>query len=160
MISARKPIKVVLDTNVFISALLWKGIPHQLLKLIESGSLQCYATIEMLNEIEEVLRRQKFAARINELETSLDELMFGVISLIEIVKPEKKIELNKSELPVDKEDIIFLQCAISAKAQYIISGDKHLLNLTQVRGIPILQPNTFFQKYQSELVSQSSKFKE
>ena len=148
MISARKPIKVVLDTNVFISALLWRGTPHQLLKLIESGSLKCYATIEMLNEIEEVLRRQKFAAIINELETSLDELMFGVISLIEIIKPEKKIELNKSELPADKEDIIFLQCAISAKAQYIISGDKHLLNLMQVRGISILLPNTFFQKYQ------------
>jgi len=147
----KKPTKIVLDTNVSISALLWTGIPHQLLKLAEQGFVRCYATVEMLNELEEVLRRDKFANRIKKLDTSIEELMFGVINLVEIVKTDDKIKLEPYELPTDKDDIVFLQCAIAVEAHYIISGNDHLLTLENVRGSAIVLPTIFYQKFQSEL---------
>lgn len=67
MASRKRPIKVVMDTNVLISALLWEGIPHHCLELIESGTLKCYATVEILSELEGVLSRKKFEKRISEL---------------------------------------------------------------------------------------------
>ena len=143
------PVRVVLDTNVVISSLLWKGIPHEILKLVEKGIVKYYATIEMINELEEVLRRDKFSVRIAKLQTSMNEMMLGITSLVEIVKLKRLINLKPQEIPTDKDDIIFIQCAINAKAQYIISGDIHLLKLEQVRGIPILTPEKFLQKFQS-----------
>jgi len=85
-------LKVVFDTDVFISALLWKGTPHNLLIFAEKGSIHLYATFEMLGELEEVLNREKFRKRITELRTSVNELMMGVISLVEIVIPKKKVK--------------------------------------------------------------------
>ena len=152
MLSAKEPIKVVLDTNVSISAVLWTGIPHQLLKLAEQGSLKCYATIEMLNELEDVLRREKFAERIKKVDTSIEELMFGIINLVEIVKHDDRIKFEPHELPADEDDMMFIQCALFAEVHYIISSDDHILNLKNVRGIPILLPNIFYQKVQSKLL--------
>lgn len=152
MSSTAKTIHVVLDTNVFISALLWDGVPHQLLKLAEDGFLKCYACIEMLTELEEVLRRKKFIERIKELDTSIEELMFGVLQLVELVKPDIRINLKPHELPIDDDDFVFLQCALAVQTHYIISGDSHLLNLKTVRNIPIIEPNIFYQKVKSELL--------
>ena len=149
MISEVTPVKVVLDTNVVISSLLWRGIPHDILSMIEEGRIEYYATIEMLNELEEVLVREKFSTRIAKLQTSVEEIMLGLINLVNIVKLKKKINLKSRELPTDEDDIIFIQCAINAEVHYIISGDKHLLNLVKVRGIPILEPEEFVQKIRS-----------
>lgn len=54
--------------------------------------------------------------RIRRLRTSVTELMMGVISLVKIVRPEKKVKLDTTELPKDEDDVIFLRCAIEAES--------------------------------------------
>ncbi|MFQ5865370.1 MAG: putative toxin-antitoxin system toxin component, PIN family, partial [bacterium] len=101
-------VAVVMDTNVLVSALLWNGIPHEILKLVKVGKVKLFVTIEILNEIEEVLNRDKFTNRILDLRTSVEELMLGLINLVEIVKINRKIKLKPKEIPSDVDDIIFL----------------------------------------------------
>ncbi len=138
-----KSLNVVLDTNVFISAILWKGIPHKILKLIEAGKTKCYATVEMLTELEVVLGREKFTARISDLNSSIEEIFIGVLEVVEIIKAEN-IKLENDELPADEDDIMFIQCAITANANYLVSGDEHLLSLNQIRNVKIVRANQFY----------------
>lgn len=143
MPSFPEAIKVVIDTNVMISALLWEGISHRLLEHVESGMLRCYATLDMLDELAEVLRREKFAKRIAELKTSADELMLSVLQRVNLVEQATPVALPPSALLEDENDVMFLQCALLAEARYLISGDPHLLVLGQINEVTILSPSQF-----------------
>ena len=136
---------VVFDTNVFISALLWEGIPHELLVLAENGILKIFASIEMIEELEDVLKRPKFQQRIRKLQTSVPELMLGVVNLVEIILPKITVPITLNELPEDRDDVMFLECAIAAQVKYLISGDQHLLSLNMVRNIHVLTPSEFYE---------------
>lgn len=139
-------IKVILDSNVFVSGLLWRGKPYQILKLIENGKITCFATIEIIDEIEDVLGREKFSGRLDMLETSVDELMLAVTHYVNIVKKSKKLKLKPSEQPEDPDDVMFIECAATVGAEYVVSGDPHLLDLKYVRGIKILTPAEFLKE--------------
>jgi len=146
-IRKQRPTKVVLDTNVFISALLWQGHPHRLLHLAETGHILCFATIEMLNELEDVLNRPRFSDRINSLRTSVAEIMAGVVSLVRIVRSKREIKLRVNEKPADVDDVMFIHCAIISDAKFLISGDDHLLSLKQIRKVQILKPAEFLDRF-------------
>lgn len=136
------PIKVVVDTNVMVSALLWRGKPHGLIKLVEEKQIILYATIETLTELEGVLQREKFKERIESLATSVDQLMFLVKTLVEIIEVEEVV----SYVEVDADDNIFLSCALNSEAKYVISGDAHLLNLKHFEKILIVSVSEFLEK--------------
>lgn len=144
------PFKIVLDTNVFISAVLWTGVPHQLLELLEQNYLVCYTTIEILQELSEVLARQQFRKRIEELATSPQELMLGILGLVRVIRKSGAYNLRPNELPEDEDDIMFLECALAAGADYIVSGDPHLLQLKRIRDIHILSPAQFLELFKAE----------
>lgn len=131
--------KLVLDTNVLISALLWQGPSHQLLIMIEDKTFSLCITPILLGELSDVLKRPKFSWRIKELNTSSEELLAGVIDIAELY-PDRKIE---SVVKEDTDDDKVLSCALTAGAKYIISGDLHLLKLKQWAGITILTPQAF-----------------
>lgn len=141
-----KPTKAIFDTNVWISALLWTGTPHKLLEHLDRGKLKCYATIDMLHELEEVLERRKFIDRIAELETAVAEIMLSALNTVTIIKKTKPPILLPSESPRDADDVMFIECALLAKAKYIISGDPDLLVLKQVRAVEILSPKEFLRR--------------
>ncbi len=136
------PVKVVVDTNVMISALLWGGIPHKLIKLAEEKQMILYATIETLTELEEVLQREKFKERIKFLATSVDQLMFLVETLVEIIDIKEVV----SYVEADADDNIFLSCALNSEANYVISGDAHLLDLKHFEKILIASVCEFLEK--------------
>ena len=136
------PIKVVVDTNVMVSALLWEGKPHKLINLAEEKQIIPYATIETLTELEEVLQRKKFKERIGLLATSVDQLMFLVKTLVEIIDIEEVVFCVEA----DADDDIFLSCALNSKAKYVISGDAHLLDLKHLGEILIVSVMEFFKK--------------
>jgi uncharacterized protein len=131
--------RVVLDTNVYISALLWTGISHRLLHLAETGDLTLVTTPAIMEELRDVLSRPKFRLRIRTLQSSVAELMEALLSIVEVVQ----------DLPIepvvkrDPDDDKISACAAVAQADWIVSGDDHLLSLKRYKGIPIVTPSQF-----------------
>jgi len=129
--------KLVLDTNTIISGLLWHGAPRQVLDLARSNSIVLFTCPELLAELEDVLGRKKFAARLRMARVTVSELVYGYAALantIRVVKIEPFIK-------ADPDDDIVLACAIAANAEIIASGDTHLLDLKEYKRIRILTVN-------------------
>jgi len=136
-------LKVVSDANVFISGLLWEGIPHKIIKLAEKEQLSLLTTASILEEVNEALMRDKFKTRIDKINTLVVELIESLLSLVEIIQEPKVQPIIKD----DPDDDKILACALACKADIIVSGDFHLLNLKQYENIAILTPRQFWQRY-------------
>jgi putative PIN family toxin of toxin-antitoxin system len=132
-------IRVVLDTNIVISGTLWSGSPKQVMQIVEAGKALPLVTEAMLDELKEVIERPKFAKRLELLGKTAQEIISQYASKAEIIEA---VALDES-VSSDPDDDIFLACAISGKAQMIVSGDPHLLNVKQYQNIPILTAGDF-----------------
>jgi uncharacterized protein len=134
--------KVVLDTNVVISAgISSDGNPAKIFELFLLEKIINYTTYEIIREIENVMQREKITKIL-----SVDGRKFVLENFKQfsiLIKPT--ISINKVE--EDPDDDKFLECAISANIDYIISGDEHLLKLKEFRGIYILNPTEFLEKF-------------
>lgn len=135
--------RVVLDTSVIVSALLWTGIPHRLLQAAESGDFALVTCPSIIDEMRNVLVRPKFASRIAALNTSIGELTESFLSIVEIIQEPK----SKAVITRDPDDDKILACALASRARWIVSGDSHLLDLKQYRGIPVLTPKQFWESW-------------
>ena len=131
--------RVVADTNVVVSALLWTGIPHRLLRAAETGRITCYASPALIEELTGVLARPKFTARLQSLHVNAEEMIAGYVRLAHVVLPQPIPPVVLE----DPEDDAVLACALAAKATYVVSGDPHLLTLKQYRSIHIVSPRSF-----------------
>jgi uncharacterized protein len=127
--------RVVLDTNVTISALFWKGYPRTVYDLISKKRLIMLLSSEMEREFIRVLGYPKFGLLARQISPFIKNLR----SYAEFVE----IYSNISEISADPTDNIFLECAVDGKADYIISGDKHLLELSSYAGVPIVKSKDF-----------------
>jgi len=132
-------LKVVADSNVLISALLWTGTPHEIIKLAESKKIQLFSSLPIIEEISEVLIRPKFIERMGELKTTPEELIESLLSIVEVVHPTVFI----NEIKTDSDDNRILECGVAAGADFIVSGDPHLLKIKSYRNIPIVTPRKF-----------------
>ena len=131
--------RVVVDTNVMISAVLWLGTPHRIVELAEQKRIVLCMTETLLDELREVLARPKFKPYFQARHTSIEEIFSALLPLIELYSTTTVADAKLS----DPDDEMFIACAISADAEYIISGDDHLLRLKQYRRIRILNPTDF-----------------
>jgi uncharacterized protein len=129
--------RVVLDTNVFISATLFKGIPGRLLELAISGSFRVVTSPTLLDELDEKLRG-KFrlpSANADQVRTDLEEFC-------EVVSTVNRLAIIRD----DPDDDRILECAVAGRADYIVSGDRHLLKLGSYDGIAILTIRQFLSR--------------
>lgn len=127
--------KVVLDTNVFISAFGWRGIPWSIVDLVRIGSIINHTSSEMLDELRRVVAypKLKFSAQ---LQADIIEFVLANSNLV--------IPAAVADLAIDDpDDLKVVSCAVAAKAHCIISGDPHLLDLGSYRTIAILNPAAF-----------------
>ncbi len=129
------PLKLVLDTNTIVSAFFWEGREAELFRKFEQGKANLYITIEILNEIEDVVKRPKFNEVLKKSGLTPDQIMRNIVSLSHLVVARK---LN-IKVCRDEKDNKFLECAQSAKVDYIVSGDEDLLSLKVYNGIPIIR---------------------
>ena len=119
-----KRIKVVIDTNVLISSMLGKDSkPVRILGVLEGENILSYTSKEIIAELRDVMSRQKIREITTEQERH--KLIHIIETLSILIEPKVKVDVIKEDLSYNK----FLECAISGKADYLISGDKHLLNL-------------------------------
>ncbi len=79
--------RVVLDTNVVVSAILWGGTPRQLFDLADAGQITLFSSIDLLRELTGILSRDKFAERISASGQSIDQIVDGYAAYVEIVRP-------------------------------------------------------------------------
>lgn len=131
--------RAVIDTNVFISAILFKGKATNLVKLWKKGALTVLISKEVLEEYIKTLSYPKFRLSELEIEYIIEKELFPYT---EVIKVKSKVSAVKE----DREDDKFLALALDGKADYIISGDKHLLKLKKFREIPITSISSFLEK--------------
>jgi len=132
--------RVVLDTNVLISALVGHGKPRRrLAKLLEGHEI--VSSKQMLAELEDVMSRSRFGFTRRQINEFLSIMARG--SIIATVKECPKIILE------DPDDDAVLATALEGQAEYIVSGDMHLLRLKEYEGIMILPVDDMLKKLNS-----------
>ncbi len=125
-------LKFVFDTNVLVSALIsTKGNPALLLDKVRK-SYTLFISKDIIDELEDVISRDKFGLTDEEVNTFIE----AIISFSEVVNPAIKLNVLKS----DPDDNKILECAIACGASYIVSGDKHLLDLREYGEVKIITP--------------------
>ena len=128
--------RIVLDTNIWLSGIFWKGEANKLIESCIAKKIEIIITKEILSEITKVLDTEtKFQKFIDERKQKIENLMRTILSLSTLIKTESKVDLIKAHL----QDNIILEAALDGKAGYIISYDKHLINMIEFREIKILQ---------------------
>lgn len=126
--------RVVLDTNILVSALFWGGQPRRLVDLAAVGRIRAVISPELLAELEAVLA-EDFQVPQNKVEQALRD----VLSYAEVTVP-----LGELEVPVrDPGDIKVVACAVAGRADCIVTGDKDLVSLHHVQDIEILTARAF-----------------
>ncbi len=133
--------KVVIDVNVWLSGLLWGGLPAQVLRLAQQGTIVSYVSPELLLELETTLRRPKFQPQLSKRQQTIENLC-DVVRAISTV-----VEIDTVQIPQlrDQNDVKILATALGAKAQFLISGDLDLLVLNPFQTIQIVTPSDFLQ---------------
>ncbi len=133
-------IRLVLDTNTLISAVGWRHSKQR--RILEACLFKKYLLIEsadLLDEFVKVVSRPKFSFVSKE---ERNELVTRLIGHSEIVEPKKKLNIVEED-PADNK---VLECGLEGKADYIITGDRHLLNLKRFGKTEILTASEFLQK--------------
>ncbi len=130
--------RVVLDTNVIISALLFTGRTSDLTPLWQAGEITPLVSREILDEYIQVLAYPKFHLTENEIRSLIEE---EVLPYVQVVKPRKRLNVVRRDPSDDK----FIECAVAGKSLVIVSGDKDLLSLETYRNISIMTPVQFLE---------------
>lgn len=125
--------RVVADTNTVVSAFLWGGLPAEILAAAREGRITLASSAALFAELEEVLAREKFAARIAQVGSSVPQMIIGYRALSTPVRPAV-IESTVR----DPDDDHVLACALGAQADLIVTRDRDLLTLGKFHDIRIL----------------------
>ena len=128
--------KVVIDFNVWVPALLWGDVPGQILRLVYEKTVESYVSAELLRELDATLRRAKFQLRLEKRQQTVAGLMAIATALCPSV-PIEDVDIPDLR---DPDDDKIIATAIAANAEVVITGDQDLLVLQDVQGIRILTP--------------------
>ena len=134
--------RLVLDTNIVASGLLWDGTPARIIDAAYEGAIEIYTSRILLAELNSILKREKFSKAIAASGLGIEGLVLGYAELALLVEP----------LPIpptiiaDPDDDHVLACALTAQADLIVSGDKHLLNLGIFQNIDIITAAQFIER--------------
>lgn len=129
--------RVVLDSNVFVSAFIWGGTPQKIINLWLDGKILLIISPPLLAEILLVFERFHFSSR--EIKKIKEILEIHSLKVI----PKKKINICR-----DPKDNMVLATCQAGKASYLITGDKDLLCLGEFKTAKILNPKDFLKIYQ------------
>ncbi|MBN1157557.1 putative toxin-antitoxin system toxin component, PIN family [Candidatus Woesearchaeota archaeon] len=127
-------LRVVLDTNIYVSGVFWRGSSNQILERAADGDICVFVSTEIIEELKRVLKRD-FELKENDIE----EIENTILSIAKMVKSSEKVDLVEE----DPDDNKIIECAIASNSDYIITKDKHLLRIKQFRNIRILSPDEF-----------------
>lgn len=141
-------LRVVVDTNIFVSALLSPtGAPAQILRAWRERRFLLLTSADIIAEVAETLSR--FIGRSPYTVTPDD--VAGIVALLknDALEIPGGADVSDADIP-DPDDLVFLACALGGQANVIVSGDKHLKSLGRYHGIPILTAREFIEQLNRE----------
>lgn len=125
--------RLVLDTNVVTSALLWGGVPRLLLQAAREQSVALFTSTPLLAELTDILNRRKFERKIAASRLTVDRLVDAYAQLAVLVRP-----VPTPRIAPDPDDDVVIGTALAAKADLIVTGDQPLLAVAAYQGVRIL----------------------
>jgi len=131
--------RIVIDTNVFISGIFFSGPPSQILKAWGNQDFQIVLSQKILNEYHRVT--QELASNFPTVD---------ILPIIEMITIHGEfVDTQDVDITVceDPDDNKFIECAIASNCTIIVSGDKHLLKLTGYKGITVLNPRDYVERF-------------
>lgn len=131
-------LRVVADTNVYLSALHFGGVAEDVLLLGRTGQIELFVSPPLLKELEDVLVRKFHWSPLR-----ARSAMRLIRTFTSLVAPRNRVDI----LPDDDADNRILECALEARAHIIVTGDKRLQRLGQVQGLRLLSPREFLDAY-------------
>lgn len=131
--------KVILDTNVFISGIFYSGPPNQILNAWRDGKIQLVISHDILREYLRV--GEIFADKFPSIDLQ------PILDLVTIEAELHVAEDLSERVCSDPDDDKFLACAIASGSKIIVSGDKHLVKVSGFHGIEILKPHEFIKRH-------------
>ena len=129
--------RIVIDTSVFIRAVLFRGPTSRLVSLWQKGTISVLMSSAILKEYARALAYPKFKLTRTEIRGIIEQELLPYVSPV-------KVKSTLHVITQDPSDDKFLELAQEGKADYILSGDKHLLDLKTFHGIKIITPNELF----------------
>jgi putative PIN family toxin of toxin-antitoxin system len=127
--------KIVLDSNIFVSSFFWGGNPRKVFDRVTNGLDELFITDDILKEIKTVMSRKKFDADIKKVE--------NYINIIESYSVKIFCKNVAEEISRDRDDNKILQCGLEGDVDFIITGDEDLLILKNYRNIKIINSKDY-----------------
>ena len=124
--------KIVLDSNIFVSSFYWAGNPRKVFDRVANGLDELYITKEIIDEIASVMARKKFGTeigKVNDYIRIIESYSIGVVS-----------KNTPKGISRDNEDNKILQCGLDGNVDFIVTGDNDLLVLKAYNNIEIISP--------------------
>lgn len=131
--------KIVVDTNVLISATFWNGDCNRIIEKAERKELELVISKDILDEFSSVLDYKEIQDKIKNKNLEMKRTIEKIASISTIVEPQEKYQVIKD----DPDDDKFLDCAVAGKAEFIVSQNKHLLKLKEFKNVKIVNPKEF-----------------
>lgn len=125
--------RLVLDTNVVVSAMLWGGSPKHLLQARHERRIELYTSTPLLAELTDILGRSKFAKKIAASLLTIDQLVDHYVELVQVVRPTPTPRIVS-----DPDDDVVIGTALAAKADLLVTGDRPLLLVSEYQGVRIV----------------------
>lgn len=129
-------IKVVFDTNIFISGIFFRGKSREGLELARTGKFKLFFSKEIINELKDVLSK-----RFDLSDRDIDKIVRNIKKYTVLIDSPSKVDMVR-----DPKDNKILDCAIAAMARYLVTGDNDLLVIKKHRQIEIMTINDFLEK--------------
>ncbi len=126
---------------IYISAIFWNGRPREVIDLGRDGKILIFTSVDIEIEIADKLRTKFKLA-----EEDVNRILLDFSAFTLPLRPDRKV----SAVQDDPDDNKFIECAIESRADYIVSGDAHLLNLKEFEGIKILRASEFLERFHNQ----------
>jgi len=137
--SRKRRLKVVLDTNIWVSAMIWGGMPARIIKTAEENKIAIITSEEILQEISRTLAYPRLREIYEGTGVSREQLIEAILRVATLVEVKTRVRIIQDDLTDDK----FLGCALDGKADFVVSGDEHLLRKEHHQGIHIVSARQF-----------------
>lgn len=150
--------KIVIDTNVLISATFWNGASSEIINKVEENEIELILSEDIFKEYCEVLDYEEIQNKIKNKNLEMKRSAEKILSISSIIVPKNKFEVIKEDI----EDNKILECAVEGNVNYIVTQDNHLLKLKKFENIKILDPKEFIEilnnlKIRQEYLKKSKK---
>ncbi|GIK28712.1 MAG: putative toxin-antitoxin system toxin component, PIN family [Chloroflexi bacterium] len=143
--------RIVFDTNVVVSGLLWSGAPHQALRFAAGKRIAAITSEALVDELRDVLNRQKLRRFLERIQKSADELVEDYLAYTAIIEPFPVLDDAVSDI----DDLIVLEAAVGGGANCVVTGDDDLLRIGSYAEIAILPVQALVQRIEDDDLSQA-----